>query len=186
MPRGRRWQNSDTAQEYLRQTWRDKPVSANRRVRAKLSTFKIDVSGLKPRQPAGWRRRSRRSGPGDVRSGTARCAEMYQPVAFHLPWRPAERLFRETGRTTENGRNGLTSRDVYKNSNARVVRAPFGSGIIAVIAPAAEEIFSADFDGRNCTFGTEPVPGEDGFQPPRLTSASRSRTCRQTAPAASA
>lgn len=185
MRRGRRWQSSDAAREYLRQTWRDKPgIREPQSSRdEKLSTFKIDVSGLKPRQPAGWQRRSRRSGPGDVRSGTARCAEMYLPVASHLPWRPAERLFPETGRTTENGRNGLTSRDAYENSNARVVRAPFGSGIIAMIAPAAGEIFSADLSR---TFGTEPAPERTGSRPPRPTSASRSRTCRQSAPAASA
>jgi hypothetical protein len=44
----------------------------------------------------------------------------------------------------ENGLTGLTSRDVYENSNARFVEEPFGSGFIAVIEPAAEEIFFRD------------------------------------------
>jgi hypothetical protein len=48
----------------------------------------------------------------------------------------------ETGRTMENGFTGLTSRDVYENSNARFVEVPSGSGFITVIEPAAEEIFS--------------------------------------------
>jgi hypothetical protein len=46
----------------------------------------------------------------------------------------------------ENGLTGLTSRDVYENSNARFVEEPFGSGFIAVIEPAAEEIFFRDLD----------------------------------------
>jgi len=48
------------------------------------------------------------------------------------------------GRTMENGLPWLTSRDVSENSNARVVRAPIGSGFIAAIDPGAKEIFSAD------------------------------------------
>jgi hypothetical protein len=44
----------------------------------------------------------------------------------------------------ENGLTGLTSRDVYENSNARFVRRPIGSGFIVMIEPATEEIFSPD------------------------------------------
>jgi hypothetical protein len=40
----------------------------------------------------------------------------------------------------ENGLARLTSRDVYENSNARFVRLSIGSGIIAVICPATDEI----------------------------------------------
>ena len=43
---------------------------------------------------------------------------------------------------TENGLTRLTSRDVSENSNERVVRVPAGSGFIALIALAAEQIFS--------------------------------------------
>src|SRR5882672_163179 len=50
-----------------------------------------------------------------------------------------------TGRTMENGLAELTSRDVRENSNVRIVRAAPGSGFIAVIDPAAEQIFSAEF-----------------------------------------
>jgi hypothetical protein len=45
----------------------------------------------------------------------------------------------------ENGRKRLTSRDVRENSNARFVRAPFGSEFIAPIDLSADEIFSPDF-----------------------------------------
>jgi hypothetical protein len=40
----------------------------------------------------------------------------------------------------ENGLARLTSRDVYENSNARFVLLSIGSGIIAVICPATDEI----------------------------------------------
>jgi hypothetical protein len=46
----------------------------------------------------------------------------------------------------ENGLARLTSRDVYENSNARFVRLSIGSGIIALICPATDEIISADLD----------------------------------------
>jgi hypothetical protein len=45
----------------------------------------------------------------------------------------------------ENGLTRLTSRDVSENSNVRIVRAAPGSGFIAVIDPAAGQIFSPDF-----------------------------------------
>jgi hypothetical protein len=45
----------------------------------------------------------------------------------------------------ENGLDRLTSRDVSENSNARVVRAPIGSGFIAAIDRGTEETFSPDF-----------------------------------------
>jgi hypothetical protein len=44
----------------------------------------------------------------------------------------------------ENGLTGLRCRDTYENSNARFVRALFGSEIIAVIEPGTGEIFSPD------------------------------------------
>jgi hypothetical protein len=45
----------------------------------------------------------------------------------------------------ENGLTRLTIRDVSENSNERVVGAVPGSGFIAVIGPAAGQIFSPDF-----------------------------------------
>jgi hypothetical protein len=51
-----------------------------------------------------------------------------------------------TARIMENGLARLTSRDVYENSNARFVRLSIGSGIIALICPATDEIFSPDLD----------------------------------------
>jgi hypothetical protein len=44
----------------------------------------------------------------------------------------------------ENGLLRLSSRDVSENSNARVVPRASGSGFIALIEPATEEMFSAD------------------------------------------
>jgi hypothetical protein len=49
------------------------------------------------------------------------------------------------GHSIENGPERLTSRDVSENSNARVVRTPIGSGIIAAIDQGAAETFSPDF-----------------------------------------
>jgi hypothetical protein len=49
----------------------------------------------------------------------------------------------QQGRTTENGPVWLTSRDVGKNSNARVVGTPAGSGFIAAIEAPAAQIFSS-------------------------------------------
>jgi hypothetical protein len=51
-----------------------------------------------------------------------------------------------TGRILENGLAPTTSRDVGENSNERVVRRTFGSGLVAAIDPQAKEIFSPDFD----------------------------------------
>jgi hypothetical protein len=45
----------------------------------------------------------------------------------------------------EHGLAQLTSRDVGENSDKRVVQTVGGSGFIAAIKPAAEEIFSAQF-----------------------------------------
>jgi hypothetical protein len=45
----------------------------------------------------------------------------------------------------ENGLGELTSRDAGENSNARVVRTPIGSGIIAAIDRWTAETFSPDF-----------------------------------------
>ncbi len=94
--------------------------------------------------PAGWQRQSRRAAPADVRSGTARRAEMSEPVAsyiFHLRRgnsRPT------VGRNTENGLPRPNSRDAGENSNARFVGTPSGSGFIAAMKPAAAQIFSPD------------------------------------------
>jgi len=61
-----------------------------------------------------------------------------------LPSAPGGTVVPEAWRTMENGRNGLSCRDTWENSNARFVRSPIGSGFIAVIEPAAGEIFSPD------------------------------------------
>jgi hypothetical protein len=71
---------------------------------------------------------------------------MYVPVASRSSIGAGGTIVPGTGRTMENGLTGLTSRDVYENSNARFVGEPFGSGFIAVIEPAAEEIFFRDLD----------------------------------------
>jgi len=58
---------------------------------------------------------------------------------FHLrPWEQRS----GDGRSKENGLAWLSSRDTSENSNARVVRTPLCSGIIAAIEPETEEIFS--------------------------------------------
>jgi hypothetical protein len=46
---------------------------------------------------------------------------------------------------SEDGLTQLSSRYPTENSNGRFVRRPIGSGFIAVIAPATNEIFSPDF-----------------------------------------
>jgi hypothetical protein len=69
---------------------------------------------------------------------------MYVPVASRSSIGAGGTIVPGTGRTMENGLTGLTSRDVYENSNARFVRRPIGSGFIVMIEPAAEEIFSPD------------------------------------------
>jgi hypothetical protein len=106
---------------------------------AELNVNRRSKDALKRRRPAGWRRRWRRSGPAGVRSGTGRCAEMNEPVAsLHLPYAPGGKEHREDGLVR------LSSRYPSENSNARFVRGPIGSGFIAPIAPAANEIFSPD------------------------------------------
>jgi len=72
------------------------------------------------------------------------------------------------GHSTENGPERQTSRDVGKNSNARVVRAPIGSGFIAAIDRWTAETFSPDFGSQagnatadrhvffGCYFGANP------------------------------
>jgi hypothetical protein len=72
---------------------------------------------------------------------------MNESVASHIfHFAPVEQRSSD-GRTTENGLARLTSRDVYENSNERIVRVPAGSGFIAAMNPAAGQIFS-------------PVPGQ--------------------------
>ena len=97
---------------------------------------------LTRRPTAGSRPRSRRSGIADVQSGSVRRAAMSESVASHIfhlrPWEQCS----TDGRTTENGLARLSSRDVSENSNARVVRTPVCSTIIAASEPATEEIFS--------------------------------------------
>src|SRR5437762_13520545 len=93
------------------------------------------------RRPAGWRRRWRRSGPAGVRSGTGRCAEMNEPVASDFFPMGAD----GTTAHTANGLKRLASRYPSENSNARLVRAPFGRGFIAAIDLLASELFLDDF-----------------------------------------
>ena len=47
-------------------------------------------------------------------------------------------------------------RDGGENSNARVVRASIGSGIIAAIEPGTREFFSTGFAGSERYFGANP------------------------------
>jgi hypothetical protein len=55
---------------------------------------------------------------------------------------PGETVVPWAGDSTENGPERLTSRDVGENSNARVVRTPIGSGIVAAIDRWTAETFS--------------------------------------------
>jgi hypothetical protein len=75
-----------------------------------------------------------------IRDGAPRSNERICCIS-HLPSAPVEQSLQQ-GRTTEHGLARLTSRDAYENSNARVVRTPAGSGFIAAIKPATEQIFS--------------------------------------------
>jgi hypothetical protein len=70
---------------------------------------------------------------------------MYLPVASQSSIGASGTVVPRMARTMENGPAGLRCRDVNENSNARFVRAPSGSGFIAVIAPGTEEIFFPDF-----------------------------------------
>ena len=132
----------------------DTPAASRRFTRAgiKLSVWS---KRLKRRQPAGWRRRSRRSGPADARSGTAHHAAMSGPVAsLTSSIGPGGTVVPPAGNSIENGLGRLTSRDVSENSNARVVRAAIGSGFIAAIDRETEETFSSQIKSpRQAEFG---------------------------------
>src|SRR5437899_2068055 len=117
---------------------------ARRAPRSGADGIELGVGGvkdarLKRRQPAGWQRLWPQSGTAGVRSGRTRCSAMNEPVAsFSLPYAPGGKAHRKDGLTQ------LSSRYPSENSNARFVRGTIGSGFIAPIVLAANEIFSAD------------------------------------------
>jgi hypothetical protein len=104
----------------------------------------VETSRLRPRSRqagGGDRNNLGQTTPDPGRRATQKCADLLHRFIVHRPW-----WNDSTNRAhTENGLTRLTSRDVSENSNVRIVRAAPGSGFIAVIGPAAGQIFSPDF-----------------------------------------